>query len=484
MIDTTGQPVAEMTVSAKRTDDDHEASMFTMSGPRRDNVTTGPDGTYKLVGLEAGTYEMHARHPQDWSEDFESIEKTDKKKKVEVAVVVGQEKSGVTITVEARNGVIKGVVIGSDKNPAADAWVTAKRVPAKPAVAKPGDGKDDDAEVQNQDWWPESEPVLTGPDGKFTIGKLRDGTYVVVADGPHGGSRAEKKDVKPGDTIQITLAPLATITGKVTSAGAPVNPYSIECTGATQIERSVAAADGAYKLEHVAPGSYTCSISSDAGTASDKLDVPAGDVTHDFALTPWASITGTVVSMFDKSPVPGLNALIAGQNSDGGMADLIAGGGNKTDATGHFTIPKAPVGKGNLLIMDATSGFKPLATKDYTITTGQRVDVGAIEVVPPRKGEAGTFGLVAEITGVTGPKDLDQAKLAVTQVKPGGPAANAGILVGDVITTIGDKTVGTLGAVNAQNYLSSGSIGIGVTVTLGIDRAGQKLAVQITSVKW
>ena len=122
----------------------------------------------------------------------------------------------------------------------------------------------------------------------------------MIAEGPRGSSRAEKK-AKTGDTITIELAPLGTLTGKVTLNGAPVVGYQISChSPAGGADRSSAAADGAYSLEHLAPGSYKCTVEADGGTANGKVDVPAGAATLDLALTPWASISGQVVSMFDK----------------------------------------------------------------------------------------------------------------------------------------------------------------------------------------
>ena len=56
--------------------------------------------------------------------------------------------------------------------------------------------------------------------------------------------------------------------------------------------------------------------------------------------------------------------------------------------------------------------------------------------------------------------------------------------VGDLITSIDGRAVSDLGLVSAMNYLSSGTIGIGVTVELGIDRAGTKSQISVTSVKW
>ena len=61
--------------------------------------------------------------------------------------------------------------------------------------------------------------------------------------------------------------------------------------------------------------------------------------------------------------------------------------------------------------------------------------------------------------------------LTVTQVKPGGPAANAGIVAGDVIATLDGRPVkAARRSTQVQQYLSSGAIGIGTTVQLGLAR--------------
>ena len=70
------------------------------------------------------------------------------------------------------------------------------------------------------------------------------------------------------------------------------------------------------------------------------------------------------------------------------------------------------------------------------------------------------------------------------QGNPAGPAGTAGVQVGELITSIEGRSGTDLGLVAAMNYLSSGTIGIGVTVQLGIDRAGTKSQIGVTSIKW
>ena len=66
---------------------------------------------------------------------------------------------------------------------------------------------------------------------------------------------------------------------------------------------------------------------------------------------------------------------------------------------------------------------------------GQRTDLGAIKIVPPRSGEAGTLGLAIEV---------QEDKLAVTDVRAGGPAEGAGVHVGDHVATINGIDVAAL----------------------------------------
>ena len=92
--------------------------------------------------------------------------------------------------------------------------------------------------------------------------------------------------------------------------------------------------------------------------------------------------------------------------------------------------------------------------------------------MPPRNGDAGTFGLVAA------PKD---GSLAVVSVAPGGPAEGAGITTADVITQLDGHAVGEIGAEPAAALLSSGRIGVGATIAVTLERGA---TVTLTAAKW
>jgi hypothetical protein len=255
---------------------------------------------------------------------------------------------------------------------------------------------------------------------------------------------------------------------------APVTAFDMICRGpAGRVDRHVEAAVGSYELDRLAPGHFSCEVSADAGTASGEVDVPTSAATLDMQLVPWASLTGTVVSALSGQPVPGVYAIAFDSAESGrGVASMLTGGAPTTDATGRFSIDKVANGKGELIVMAKTGMSQPLATKSYTATQGQRVDIGVIKIVPPRTTDAGTLGMAT---------DAEDSDLAVTLVQPGGPAAAAGVVVGDKITAINGTNVSDMTSKVAQQVVSSGTIGVGQTLQLTLARGA---TVSVTAAKW
>jgi len=432
-------------------------------------VKTAADGAFKLTGLDAGKYEVRARWPGDFmmmmGRDKDKKDDKPDKRRAMVEITEGMAKTGVVLTVDARDGVIRGQVLAPDGKPAADSWVTARREFEKPAGLP--EGMED-----RFDWVASSEPVLTNADGKFVIKDLEKGNYTLVADGPRGTSHGEKKGVKTGDTTTINLTTLGTLTIKVTQSNAPVKEYDVSCDGPTDTERHAQSDDGSYKLEHLAPGDYKCRVRAAGGTAEGKTSVPAGDAQLALTIAPWGSLTGTVVSVLTGKPVAGLMAVPNSEDNAGGFVDAMLGRGAKTDANGRFVVERVPAGKGHLVLVPPNGNMMQMDSHEYTARAGDRVDMGTIKIVPPRTGEAGTFGLTTEIKGDA---------LEVTNVKDDGPAAQAGVKVGDTITAVEGQPLKGLGAALAQKVLSSGSPSVGDTITITLERGP---TATLTAVKW
>lgn len=465
VIDTNGKPVAGIEVSAHLQGEDKRVSVSMSMSNLREGATSSADGTFKIVGLDAGTYEVRGRNRDDFSGFMRDKDKDKNKKRVTVELAEGAEKTGVTITVEARDGVIRGVVIGADNKPAADSWVTARMEVEKPEGMR--DMPDRFSFIG------ESEPVLTNAEGRFTIDKLKKGKYTLVAEGPRGISRGEKAGVNTGDSATIQLASLGTLTITVTQQGKPVAAYDVSCDGKNgDVERHVASADGSYAFDHLAPGDYTCKVRAETGTAEGKVAVPAGDATLALALASWGSLTGVVVSVLTGKPVPDLSTVASPESNPRAMLDAIAGQGAKTDATGRFVVEKVPAGKGRLLLIPKAGGFANMDSHEYTAKEAERVDLGTIKIVPPRVGDAATFGLSTDVEG-----DV----LKVTSVKDGGPAAIAGVQVGDTITALEGQPIKQLSAPIAAKLLESGSAGVGQTIRITLERGP---TIPVTAIKW
>ena len=460
VVDGKGAPVAGVRVSAKRARTGPEGSVQINFDPGQvDVATTTADGAFELLGLEAGTYTLRASDHQGPMNHPE----------VALALAKGAARTGVAITVEVSDGVIRGTVLGPDGKPAPDAWITAELT-----QEKAGD------EVLRFMRAGERPPVLTNADGRFVVDKLREGTYRVVAEGARGASRVEKTDVATGSTITLKLASLGTLRGRVTSGGAPVATFEIACAteqpGADDERRNVTDPAGTYELTRLAPGDYTCHVHGEAGRGTGRVVVPAGAATLDVALEPWATIRGKVVSVLTKQPVKGVRVL-AGDDAmgSGAIADLLSGNQPTTDASGAFVVPRVGPGKGKLGMLPPDGSFVPLAERTYEVRAGQQLDLGTIEIVPPRSGEAGTLGMSTEI------KD---GGLLIDTVRSGGPAEAAGILVGDRVGAINGALIASLTPAIAKLLLSSGSMSPGDAFALSIDRAGTPAQLTVTAVKW
>ena len=435
-------------------------------------ATTGVDGAFREVGLDAGKYDVSVADDQGkllWARGDKKTEPQS------FELATGQELTNVTLTIESRDGVIRGVVIGADGKPAPDAWVTPRL-----------DVKADPMDFMMMMRQP-TQPALTDGDGRFTITRLRRGTYELVAEGPRGVSRTSKSGVKTGDSVTLTLASLGSLAGIVTAGGNPVAEYDISCRpeslgirfgSGAELQKRITAKDGAYTFERLVPAEYTCSATATAGTTVNKATVATERVELDLALAPWASVTGVVVSEVSGQPVPGMNVMAGGDGFDQqSMSDIISGKGPKTDATGRFVIERVAPGKGRMRVVPPNASFDTgqLAKRDYTAVAGQRVDVGTIKIVPPRMGEAGTLGFSTEV---------DDGNLKIAVVKPGGPAEQSGITIGDRIVSIDGRLVSDLGIEIARALVASGSMTTGQRVVLGIERGGTPSQIPIVAARW
>lgn len=378
VIDTTGAAVPGVRVAAEPDVPGRPriAARLALS-EARNAVVTGADGAFQIVGLDAGKLELAVRDDQG------ILAPTHGDKLAEVELTRGQALTGLVLTIEPRDGKITGRVIGADGKPAADAWVTA---------TYQGSGTDP-MEARLARALGTGLPALTSTAGRFALEHLPRGSYQLVVDGPRGASRAEAT-AKVGDDVTITLTTLGALSGRVTAGGAPVTAYDLDCRIAnTQrlpmlgrggvISERITADDGSYSADHIVPGSYACTVTSDRGTASDTIAIASRPVQHDFALVAYASVIGRIVDAATGQPRAGItvhNMLATRAQS---IAAMMSGNASKTDVSGRFELTSQPLGDGILMMLDGHMPVMPQSAgaMRFTLTAGQRLDLGTIKIV-------------------------------------------------------------------------------------------------------
>ena len=479
VVDENGKPVVGVTVTAFG-----GATADLNMGTDHNEAKTRFGGGFRIVGLDPGSYAISVR---DEHGALRLIKQPQAELPTSMRLELSDEVKTQNLTVETRDGVIRGTVLGLNGQPQADAWVSAQLMPeTKPGV--PADhsvsvtisssGSRTETSSEQPAWMASSPLVLSDDNGRFEIAELRKGAYRVTADGAKGTSRATKAPVALGSTVTLQLASLGAVYGKVGYNGAVVTQFDVKCTGVgTSLDRHFNAADGGYEFARVPDGELTCDASATEGQAQGRVKLIASadnagspDATVvptrlDFALLPWSAVTGQLVNVLTDAGVEGAQ-VFHDRMGVADMGELFTGTLPTTDATGHFVVEKVAAGGGKLVFnWGGILVMQSLGERAFTLTAGQRLDLGAIKVVPPRRGAKGTLGLT-----------LDE--LRVTALVPAGPAANAGLHVGDLVVAIATKPVAQLGELAAP-LLDDDNVAAGQSLALQIMRAGAPMEVSV-----
>jgi hypothetical protein len=170
-------------------------------------------------------------------------------------------------------------------------------------------------------------------------------------------------------------------------------------------------------------------------------------------------VHGRLVDLETGAPIAGASVTSYASSSPSFSVDTST---PQSDADGAFVIPSAPSGDATIVIIPGGRLDSPYDVTDIprTIAAGEDNDLGALRI-PKRRvklgGDHGTLGL----------KPKDRFSTEITAVVPDSAAAAAGIVAGDVITTIDGVDV-----TGPNSYLlwPLASVPPGQTVALGLAR--------------
>ena len=403
VVDDKNQPVGDAIVSLKREPGERRVTMI-INGrdATAEQSPTHEDGSFAISGLDAGDYELSVKDAQ--GQQLAWAKPADKKQPHAprpITLADNEQRTGVRLAVEARNGVIRGVVLDPDGAPAADVWVTATPRLAFSAPAMPppqptpgeGDGevREERVEVMTMVMVADDEegggglgggfgssvaPVLTDDRGRFEITGLRHGDYDLMAEGMRGSARGFTKGVATGSEVSIRLLALTRIDGVVTLAGEPVERFHVALSGASHRAKDVRDSGGKFALHRVDPGLYTVEVTSDEGSGRAEVEVATGKVSEvEIELVTMARITGKVVTA-DGQPVVGAMVLLgAGGNGEMEISMVAGEEPARTGADGSFEV-RAGRGKHLVLVLGEDS-HQPLAMRPVEVL-GADIDLGVM----------------------------------------------------------------------------------------------------------
>jgi protocatechuate 3,4-dioxygenase beta subunit len=440
-----------------------------IDGPRWGNATTNDEGRFLIEGVEVGEHRITAQ--RGWTDTMRAPGASDDDEAGQRVEVRAGEATEVELVVESQNGRITGRVLGEGGEPVADAFVEAVRESDSAAKAE-GGGR---GQARWGSW--SRQPVLTDEEGRFELGDLAEqGVYSVYAN-RKGGGEAIAEHVRAGSDVALAISETGVLAGvvRIDGGGFPQR-FSITASdraGGIRESDSFLHTEGKWRLTNLPPGTFEVVVDASEGNAKTTVELAAGaeETGVELVLTPRVELRGTLVDAETGEPVPGLKVTASGEaggfrfGGSMGKADQE----DVSDAQGNFVVEDAPTGKISVLIM--APGF---TDNDYGMTRIQRrvaaeprvQDIGRIELLRDRvqRGdEPGDLGFkIKEREPTIEPEDV---RHVVAFVRPDGPAAAAGLAVGQEIVVVdGQEVTGT----NAYRYSKLMRVPPGAKVKLGV----------------
>ena len=453
VVDEDGKPVKDVMIAIS-------------DGVQRQNEQAADDGSFHFEDVSAGEYRVI---PQRGWTPLKSPGRSDDDVHGEKVTVKNGSVVEVKLVVEGNAGKISGVVRDGDGAPVADAFVEATRESDSAAVSAGGALRDG----RWGSFW--NTPHLTDQDGRFTLPDLEKGKHSLRAH-RKGGGEALLEHVEIGGDVVLTIASAGRMAGTVAlkGGGAPE-----EFTVSVEDEQKGFSRDdhffrsnGAWSLAEVPAGKYKVRVSSGPGSAEVEATMVEGKDTSDVRveLSPKVTVRGKVVNL-EGQPVAGLRVMVSASGSwSFGEGEEKQ---NITDAQGNYEVEHAPTGQVSVNVMprnwnDDEYGWSSMPAQIEA--SDAVVELPAIRVAKKRVKEGEAMGEL----GLTLKEDAPGAdpmttKLVVAVVRPGSPAATAGVLAGDEIVSVdGQDVTGP----NGYLYGSLTRVLEGTTVTLGLGRGG------------
>jgi hypothetical protein len=371
-------------------------------------LNTDDRGAFRFEGLEPGHYTLQV------SNRGGPLPVVSGPQELDLGASASTE---VSLGVDIATGSIRGRVVEGD-HPASDAFVTFTLEDADNAYAR------GNIDVE----------LAVAADGSFTASDLAAGVYAVRAR-RKGVNEVIQRHVALGSSLVLDLPPAGGIAVTARRAGAPVDDVAVSLTrldDETQVHYEQRMhVNGEIALRDVAAGRYVLAVAEHDAQARREVTVVAGETASVAVdLEPRITVVGRLVDARSRKPV--VNASIGVVGETGAMGEVMMTNTYITDGDGRFEVRHVPRGTVTVSPNLPDNTMQATATR-YAIPhdgpAGETVDLGELRVVPMLmvRGNPGFSLSIADVPG---------AAAIVISVDVDGPAARAGVVVGDVVTAI------------------------------------------------
>jgi len=303
------------------------------------------------------------------------------------------------------------------------------------------------------DTWTPYPRAITDQNGAFELRGLVGRAYALRA---RTGTGAEgiTKDVAAGRRdVVVTVAKSGTIEGTLVGfTGTPaVYVYKV---GLKDGFSPATLQGNRFSIDGLAPGNYVVSASTLAEGETKIVEVRSSQ-TATLTLTSHGSgrLEGTVTEWGSKRPLADLTCHTVLRDGESiGITDWNQTTAPKTDKQGHFVLDKAPAGDVAVSCFDGKHSTRANAI----VTPGQTTTV-AMVAAKVDSDAAGSIGVDFNWSG-------SQPKIEV--VYSTGPAAAAGLVAGDVITSLDGVALTGLNSSSVAALIAKREIGTSIRITV------------------
>jgi hypothetical protein len=384
VVDSEGKAVGGVTVAASSIGETENTTIVNGMVTSGFHGITGSAGAFEIMGLAAGTYRLSVL---DRGRPMKLLAKSEP-----VKLGGSDHKTSVELVVVRPTGTIKGRVIGPDRHPLADAWVSvhqdldemiAGMMPRD--AGSPGGSRTISVEASDSGEGSaansELPPVLTDAQGAFQITGIPAGVWDVLAEAQAGTLRGRARKITPDATVEIQATGVTALAGTVHGPNGAPALFTVELDGPSPARRTFAGADGTFSFARLDAGDYVVRVTSSDGNGEAKVTVVAGaKATADVALAANAIVVGKLTDPAGK-PIAGVTVAVVPDTGDGRIQVQFEGPPPTTGPDGTFRV-EAKAGKHILLVMTPP----PMERRKITLEAGKTFDAGTLVIQPKSAG--------------------------------------------------------------------------------------------------